>query len=124
MRPKVPCLSCGVLTPKNRLNRCERCSAAFTKVQPAREQVRRASSSKRGYDSRWRKLSEHARKLQPFCVDCGTTYDLQADHTPEAWARHEEGKPVRLQDIDVVCGDCNRKRGAARGSRATRHVGG
>ena len=38
----------------------------------------------RGYDRRWRVLSERARKLQPWCSDCGATEDLQADHSPEA----------------------------------------
>lgn len=39
---------------------------------------------------------------------------MQADHAPEAWARKAAGKPVRLADVDVVCGRCNRRRGAAR----------
>lgn len=74
----------------------------------------RSSASQRGYGSRWTRLSRKARKLQPFCLDCGATDDLQADHTPEAWRRYDEGKPIRLQDIDVVCGECNRARGQAR----------
>lgn len=53
--------------------------------------------------------------MQPFCLDCGATDDLQADHTPEAWARKAAGKAIRLQDIAVVCGRCNRDRGQARG---------
>lgn len=68
----------------------------------------------RGYDHAWRKLSERARRLQPFCSDCGATDDLQADHSPEAWARKAAGKAIRLVDIDVLCGPCNRNRGAAR----------
>jgi hypothetical protein len=67
------------------------------------------------YDWNWQKLSKRARRLQPFCSDCLATEDLQADHSPEAWERKAAGKPIRLEDIDVVCGDCNRKRGAARG---------
>lgn len=68
----------------------------------------------RGYDRRWRVLSERARKLQSWCSDCGSTEDLQTDHSPEAWARIAAGKPVRLRDVDVVCGPCNRERGQAR----------
>ena len=68
----------------------------------------------RGYDRRWRVLSERARKLQPWCSDCGATEDLEADHSPEAWARIAAGKMVRLRDVDVVCGPCNRARGQAR----------
>lgn len=68
----------------------------------------------RGYDRRWRVLSERARKLQPWCSDCGATEDLQADHSPEAWARRAAGKPIRSRDLDVVCAPCNRARGQAR----------
>ena len=73
---------------------------------------------KRGYDWAWRKLSEKARRLQPFCTDCGTTRNLTVDHTPEAWRRRDAGKPIRLQDVDVVCDVCNALRGAARGDGA------
>lgn len=76
-----------------------------------------------GYDYRWRKLSERARKLQPFCSDCGTRDDLTGDHSPEAWARKADGKTIRLKDIDVVCRTCNIKRGAARGENVTRGEG-
>ena len=80
-------------------------------VRPSSPKV---SAAQRGYDAAWQRLSARARKLQPFCSDCGATEDLQADHTPEAWARKAAGKAVRLKDIDVVCGPCNRARGAAR----------
>lgn len=75
------------------------------------------NARQRGYDGLWDKLSKRARKLQPFCSDCGATHDLQADHSEEAWKRKAAGKPIRLQDIDVLCGPCNRKRGAARGEK-------
>lgn len=68
-----------------------------------------------GYDTTWDKLSVRARKLQPWCTDCGTTFDLTCDHSPEAWARKAAGKPIRLLDVDVVCRPCNAKRGQARG---------
>ena len=49
-----------------------------------------------------------------FCSDCGTVEDLESDHLPTAWERKAQGKPLRLADVDVVCGACNRKRGSAR----------
>ena len=58
----------------------------------------------RGYDAAWDRLSRKARRLQPFCSDCGAVEDLQTDHTPEAWTRKVAGKTIRLQDVDVVCG--------------------
>lgn len=89
MTPR-PCLDCGAPSASTRCTGC------------------------RGYDSEWERLSRKARKLQPFCSDCGATENLQADHSPEAWARRAAGKPIRLKDVDVVCGPCNTDRGQAR----------
>ncbi len=80
----------------------------------------KASATERGYDHQWNLLSKRARRLQPFCLTCGATEDLQCDHTPEAWARKAAGKPIRLTDVRVLCGPCNRDAGAARGPAATR----
>lgn len=96
-----PCLQCGEPSDQSR-------------CPNHRLDAHHQTTHQRGYDSRWRRLSAKARRLQPFCTDCGTTTDLQADHSPEAWRRHNAGKPIRLRDIDVVCGPCNRTRGAAR----------
>lgn len=80
----------------------------------------KASAAQRGYDHQWNQLSKRARRLQPFCETCGDVEDLQCDHTPEAWARKAAGKPIRLRDVRVLCGPCNRAAGAARGPSATR----
>ena len=101
-----PCLDCGE-------------PAAGTRC-PEHTVDTKASATERGYDWRWTKLSRQARKLQPFCTDCGTTDDLQGDHTPEAWARKAAGKTIRPRDIVIRCGSCNRDAGAARGPSATR----
>lgn len=97
-----PCIMCG--EPSNK-SRCPQ----------HRPKDRKPPRQQRGYDNQWEQLSKRARRLQPFCHDCGRVENLQADHTPEAWARKTAGLPIRLQDIDVVCGDCNIRRGAARG---------
>jgi hypothetical protein len=68
----------------------------------------------RGYDAGWDRLSRRAGRLQPWCSDCGSTEDLQADHLPSAWERRAQRKPLRLKDIEVVCGECNRARGSSR----------
>lgn len=99
-----PCIECGEPTETER---CEQHRLIRNSVK--------TSAYERGYDHAWRKLSERARRLQPFCSDCGATDDLQTDHSPEAWARKAAGKAIRLCDVDVVCGPCNRNRGAARG---------
>jgi 5-methylcytosine-specific restriction protein A len=97
-----PCIECGEPT-----------DGAHCR-QHARPSSPKASATQRGYDAAWTRLSARARRLQPFCSDCGATDDLQCDHAPEAWARKAAGKAIRLRDVDVVCGRCNRARGAAR----------
>lgn len=78
-------------------------------VQPGK-----LSSRRRGYTTSWDKLSARARRIQPWCSDCGTEYDLTADHSAEAWERKAAGRTITLDLIDVVCRSCNSKRGAAR----------
>lgn len=97
-----PCIRCGDPIPTG--SHCPACAP------PDHPQT----AHQRGYDAAWNRLSRKARRLQPWCTDCGTTRDLQTDHTPEAWRRHNAGLPVRLADVEVVCGPCNRSRGAAR----------
>ena len=103
------CLGCGEPTEGTR---CGPCAYDHERAieRPTREQ--------RGYDKRWRRLSERARKLQPFCEDCGSTTNLTTDHSPEAWRRRARGLAVRLQDVSVVCVACNNRRGRARPSPA------
>lgn len=98
----APCLVCGEPTQGSRCPVHARPDA-------------KGSARTRGYDARWDALSRRARAAQPWCSDCGATTDLQTDHTPQAWERKAAGKVLRLVDIDVVCGPCNRARGAARG---------
>lgn len=99
--------------------------AACTDCQPRRthrpNHYGKGSSTARGYDYRWRKLSEQARRLSPQCEDCGAVEDLTTDHTAEAWTRRAQRKAIRLRDVAVVCRRCNAERGAARGARAGDH---
>ncbi len=96
-----PCIECGELSDAARCP--EHATVKFV-----------APTTARGYGSAWQKLSARARRLQPFCSDCGATDDLTADHSPEAWERVAAGLPVRLADVDVVCRGCNSRRGRAR----------
>lgn len=74
-----------------------------------------------GYDAAWDRLSARARKAQVFCSIPGcTSKDLTVDHTPEAWRRKAAGKPIRFQDVLVLCRRHNAIAGAARGERSTR----
>ena len=98
-----PCLVCGQPSDRTRCPEHQPKPAA----QP--------SAHQRGYTTRWTQLSKKARKLQPWCTDCGATEDLQTNHSPEAWQRKAAGKPIKLSMLSVVRGPCNRRRGAARG---------
>lgn len=105
------CLQCGELSDQ----------AYCAEHRPA-EAPKSQSTTERGYGHRWQKLSQRARRIQPFCSDCGTTENLTADHSPEAWERYYAGKTIPLSMIEVVCGECNNRRGPARpgGDRSTR----
>lgn len=103
------CVDCGEVTQGPR---CD-----LHKLKPA---PKSQSTTERGYDNAWRRLSERARALQPWCIDCHSTEHLQADHLPIAWERKAKGLPVRLIDIQVLCGDCNIKAGSARPGQTKR----
>ena len=104
--PRRPCTDCG--EPHEGAGRCPDCARAADVRRP------RASREARGYGWRWRQLSIRARKRQPFCDVCGATKDLTTDHSEEAWRRHAQGLPVRLEDVRVMCRPCNARKGRAR----------
>ena len=87
----IPCMVCGVPSV---LGRCQA------------HRVAKASPDRRGYDSRWRRLSRYVRAASPVCVDCGATEDLTADHL--RWPAMGPG------DVEVVCRACNSRRGPRR----------
>lgn len=101
-----PCLEpgCGEPSPSSR----------SPEHQTQHRSARRGSARQRGYTTGWDKLSLRARFLQPWCQDCGATEILTCDHKPSAWKRKAEGKAIRLEDVSVVCGPCNTRRGSSR----------
>lgn len=101
-----PCTSCGE-AHDNRGPRCEECA-------PTATVLRQSSPRERGYDAAWDRLSKRARALQPWCSDCEGEDRLTVDHLPIAWVRKEQGLAVRIEDVEVVCNDCNIKRGSSR----------
>lgn len=109
-----PCLDCGEVSDGPR---CEQ-------HRPTTTTLRGLSFRERGYDARWDRLSRRARAVQPWCSDCGVTDGLTADHKPEAWARKARGQEIRLQDVDVVCRDCNLRRGSSRPGSERADLGG
>lgn len=97
------CLTCGELSDK-----------AYCQDHRPASAPKTLSATERGYDHKWRKLSKRARRIQPFCTDCGSTENLTLDHSPRAWERYYTGKNIRLIDTAVLCMDCNIARGQAR----------
>lgn len=95
------CADCGDLTTRARCTAC----------RPPDHEL---SASRRGYDSAWVRLSRRARRLQPWCIDCGTSSDLTVDHSVEAWLAHKAGREITLDMVEVVCRACNTRRGRAR----------
>ena len=99
--------------------RCPDCHPAPDRtVARIMGESRRGSRQARGYGATWERLSKRARRLQPWCSDCGRGDKLTTDHSPEAWSRHDRGLRIRLRDVDVVCRECNARRGPARGPDA------
>ena len=99
-----PCITCGEVSPQRY---CE-------EHAPSPTSLRLTSPRERGYDAAWDALSRRARELQPWCLDCGREDRLTADHLPSAWERKRAGLSVRLQDVEVVCNECNVARGSSR----------
>lgn len=110
------CADCG--EPTEAYGRCEDCTASPVAQAPGRHPSK--SSTARGYGTAWRKLSERARRMQPYCSHCGSHDDLTCDHSPEAWDRYLAGKPIRLVDVDVLCRRCNSEKGRARPDASSR----
>lgn len=73
--------------------RCPKHEAEYQRLRNAR---------RTHYKREWRKLSQQARRAQPWCSACGATADLTADH-------------VRARSLDegveVLCRSCNTKKG-------------
>lgn len=83
------------------------CDCTQCPLVQANRAEKKKSTTERGYNNAWRRLSERARKLQPWCSTCGSKYDLTADHL--RW-------PARtLKDVDVLCRSCNSAKGKAEG---------
>lgn len=110
---RKPCLSCGELSERSRCDGCEvQNNKLNARGRVKNERNREADRQKYGSPA-WRALSARARRLQPWCSDCGTSEDLTTDHLPSAWERVAQGKSIRLRDVQVLCRSHNAKRGSS-----------
>lgn len=93
-----PCIGCGEPSTATHCTDCR---------PPARQITRRVGTF--AFDRTWRRLSTRARRLQPFCLDCGGRDDLTADHIiPVAEAPELAHEPL---NITVRCRPCNSVKG-------------
>ncbi len=93
-----PCLTCGEPTPRTRCPQHE-----------SELNIARGSSTARGYDSRWRRLSERKRRLVPFCELHLPGCQLVAadvDHTVPIRA----GGRSTWSNAQSVCRSCHRRK--------------
>lgn len=71
---------------------------------------RRGPTTERGYNREWRKLSEEARRLHPYCAVPGcTSTDLTVDHVDPS-TRGKAG--LTLANVQVLCRFHNSSKGA------------
>ena len=118
----APCLACGIAATLTQ-GRCGDCHRAKRREYAAtsyERHGRRQRPEREVQASKWKRLSKRARALQPFCTDCHRTpaqlaehEQLEADHTPAAWAAVLAGRAITLQMVEVVCSTCNVARGPA-----------
>jgi hypothetical protein len=95
-----PCLDCGTPGPGSR---CEEHEAE----RLARVDLRRGTATQRGYDGRWKRLSEKARKRQPFCLEC---HHIGSKNNPLT-VHHLRWPATSLADVEVLCQVHNNRRG-------------
>ncbi len=105
-----PCIDCGEPTPGTR---CPDCQA-----ERARQRPRKARGHVHENPARWKALSARARRLQPFCLDCGSTVDLTADHVIPVSERPDLA--LRIENVAVRCRRCNGRKAGRPPSDAER----
>ena len=118
----APCLTCGHVD-KLVQGRCPDCKRAHER-EKARGKRRERPNRPDRYGkthTAFRRLSQAARRAQPWCLDCLRHESelqpherLTLDHSPEAMAKQQRGEKISLADgLDVLCSTCNNKRGSA-----------
>lgn len=116
-----PCLDCGEVTTDG--PRCSEHRRQYDRAKSQQSPPRDRSNriDRRGSrNTEFRRLSKQARTLQPFCSTCNRTAEmlepherLEADHLPSAYLKYEQGKPLTLSDVDVLCSTHNNQLGSS-----------
>lgn len=86
---------------------CPRCTKARAKTS-----TKRGTTSERGYDSIWRKMSERFRAEHPLCGKCAEANIVRASECVDHVIPHE-GKPELLYNWDnlqALCWSCHSRK--------------
>jgi hypothetical protein len=99
--------------------RCQQCASERTNT--ARQKARRAANNVAlGRKSRhWMGLSNHARKIHPYCADCLATTDLTVDLIGGG-----DHRTATIDQVVVRCRSCHGQRDGGRrplGGRSQAH---
>ena len=88
-----PCIDCGVeYVVKSRCDECQRMN-----------DLRRGTTTQRGYGSRWQHMAKSYLRNHRVCVNCGATTDLTVDHiVPLA-----RGGLNSTDNMQTLCRSCN-----------------
>jgi 5-methylcytosine-specific restriction enzyme A len=93
--PLFSCASCGrTYPPPRRRGRCPTCARDYER--------RKGSAHERGYTKQHRENAARVIAAHPWCVDCGATDDLCADHIVPL----SKGGTNRLNNYAVRCRGC------------------
>lgn len=105
-------------------SRCEDCQRAYNRAHDTNDKPSKRNRADRfgPRNTAWKRLAAKAKRLQPFCSDCHDSKAqieargdrLETDHLFTAYLKEQQHRSLTLSDVDVVCGKCNRARGAAK----------
>jgi len=62
------------------------------------------SARELGYDAQWDRLSKRARRMQPFCIDCGSTEDYRQTTAQRRGRTKPPVRPSTLWTSPCVAG--------------------
>lgn len=96
-----PCIKCGALIASG--SRCTECKLPSAPKNRPRDHPHANPAA-------WKRLSKAVRKAQPFCLDCGRTDELHADHIIAVSERPDLA--LERLNITVRCPTCNGRRGS------------
>lgn len=81
------------------------------------EADRRPDRDRKTNGAKWQRISKRVRQMMPWCLDCGRTTDLTADHIVPVAARPD--LEFELANLTTRCRPCNAVKGDTMPDAAT-----